>query len=63
MNRWLIVVGREFKTRVRKRAFIIATLLGPILMVGAIVIIAFLAEKATQSNAKGLFVDHNNLLT
>jgi len=63
MNRWLVVVGREFKTRVRKRAFIIATLLGPILMVGAIVIIAFLAEKATQSDAKVLFVDHNNLLT
>jgi ABC-2 type transport system permease protein len=63
MNRWLIVVGREFKTRVRKRAFIIATLLGPILMVGAIVVIAFLAEQATHSDAKVLFVDHNNLIT
>jgi ABC-2 type transport system permease protein len=63
MNRWLVVVGREFKTRVRKRAFIIATLLGPILMVGAIVVIAFLAEKAVHSDAKVLFVDHNNLIT
>ena len=63
MNRWLVVVGREFKTRVRKRAFIIATLLGPILMVGAIVVIAFLAEKAIHSDAKVLFVDHNNLIT
>ena len=63
MNRWLVVVGREFKTRVRKRAFIIATLLGPILMVGASVVIAFLAEKAIHSDAKVLFVDHNNLIT
>jgi ABC-2 type transport system permease protein len=63
MNRWIVVVGREFKTRVRKRAFIIATLLGPILMVGAMLIIAFLAEKATQSDSKVLIVDHNNLLT
>ena len=63
MNRWLLVVAREFKTRVRKRAFIIATLLGPILMVGAIVLIAFIADKATHTDAKVLIVDHNNLLT
>jgi ABC-2 type transport system permease protein len=63
MNRWLIVVGREYMTRVRKRAFIISTLLGPFLMVGVIAAILFIGVSSTEMNSKVLIVDHNNLLT
>ena len=41
---WLIIVGREYKTRVRRRAFIISTLLGPVLMVGFIAMIVLLSK-------------------
>lgn len=63
MNRWLIVVGREYKTRVRKRAFILSTLLGPFLMVGIVAAIFFLAMSTIEMDSKVLIVDHNNLLT
>ena len=63
MNRWLIVVGREYKTRVRKRAFILSTLLGPFLMVGIVAIMVFLAISTNDTDSKVLIVDHNNLLT
>ena len=63
MNRWLIVVGREYKTRVRKRAFIISTLLGPFLMVGVVAAILFIGMSSTEMNSKVLIVDQYNLLT
>ena len=63
MNRWLIVLGREYKTRVRKRAFIISTLLGPFLMVGVIAAIVFIGLSSTEMNSKVLIVDHNKILT
>ena len=63
MNRWLIVVGREYKTRVRKRAFVLSTLLGPFLMVGVVAGILFIGMSSTEMNSKVLIVDHNNLLT
>ena len=34
MNKTLIIIGREFNERVRKKSFIITTLLMPLLMVG-----------------------------
>jgi len=63
MKRWLIVVGREYKTRVRKRAFIISTLLGPFLMVGLVALMVFIATSTTESDSKVLVIDHNNILT
>ena len=63
MNRWLIVVSREYRTRVRKRAFILSTLLGPFLMVGVVAAILFIGVSSTEMNSKVLIVDHNNLLT
>ena len=51
MNRWLIVVGREYKTRVRKRAFILSTLLGPFLMVGIVAIMVFLAISTNDTSS------------
>ena len=36
MDVWRKIVWREYITRVRRRAFLVATFLGPILMVGLV---------------------------
>ena len=62
MRNWLIIVGREYKTRVRRRAFIISTLLGPVLMVGFIALIVFFAQ-SQEADSKILVVDSNQILS
>ena len=62
MRNWLIIVGREYKTRVRRRAFIISTLLGPVLMVGFIALIVFFAQ-SQETDSKILVVDSNQILS
>ena len=62
MRNWLIIVGREYKTRVRRRAFILSTLLGPVMMVGFIALIVLLT-KSQESNSKILVVDSNEILS
>ena len=59
---WLTVVRREYVTRVRRRAFIVATLLGPILWVGLVAGLVLLTQ-STESPAKVWVVDHDGLLT
>ncbi len=59
---WLIIVGREYKTRVRRRAFIISTLLGPVLMVGFIAMIVLLS-KSQETDSKILVVDSSEVLS
>lgn len=62
MSKWLIIVGREYKTRVRRRAFILSTLLGPILMVGFVALIVFFAQ-SSETDAKILVVDSHEILS
>ena len=62
MRNWLKIVGREYKTRVRRRAFILSTLLGPVMMVGFIALIVLLT-KSQESNSKILVVDSNEILS
>ena len=62
MRNWLIIVGREYKTRVRRRAFIISTLLGPVLMVGFIALMVFLS-KSQETDAKILVLDSLEILS
>jgi ABC-2 type transport system permease protein len=47
MNKIFLIIQREYMTRVRKRTFIITTLLFPLLYVGLIFGTAYLGEKAT----------------
>lgn len=47
MNKILLIIQREFLTRVRKRTFIVTTLLFPLLYVGLIFGTAYVGEKAT----------------
>jgi len=62
MNKWLIIVGREFKTRIRRKAFIIATLLGPFLFVGFIAAIVYFTS-ASETDAKILVVDSSEIIS
>jgi ABC-2 type transport system permease protein len=43
MNRILLVIKREYLTRVRKRSFVVMTILGPLLMASAFVVPMYLA--------------------
>ncbi|MEO8146805.1 MAG: ABC transporter permease [Bacteroidia bacterium] len=43
MNKILLIIKREYLTRVRKKSFIVMTLLGPLLMGGVFAAIAFIA--------------------
>lgn len=47
MNKIFLIIQREYLTRVRKRSFLIMTILGPVLMAATIIIPVYLA---TQSN-------------
>ena len=62
MSLWLTIVGREYKTRIRRKAFIISTLLGPVMIVGFIALIVFIT-KSQESNSKILVIDSNEILS
>jgi ABC-2 type transport system permease protein len=44
MNKLLLIIKREYLAKVRNKSFVIMTFLSPILMVGMIVLIAYLTE-------------------
>lgn len=64
MNKVFLIIKREFVTRVRKKSFIIMTILGPLLFAGVIILPVWLAmrdsgnEKTIEvDDDSGLFVD------
>jgi ABC-2 type transport system permease protein len=79
MNKIFIIIRREYLTRVRKKTFIISTLLFPLLYLALIFGMGFIAEKSKQSlhvaliDSSGYFTeplllkenlaDNNSLLT
>ena len=62
MSNWFTIVSREYITRVRRRAFILSTLLGPVLMVGFIALIVVFT-KSQERNEKILVLDTAELLS
>jgi ABC-2 type transport system permease protein len=56
------VVKREYVTRVRRRAFLLATLLGPVLWVGMVAGLVLLTQ-STEEPVKVWVADHDGLLT
>ena len=44
MNKIALIIQREYLTRVRKRAFIVMTILGPILFGGFITMLGWLTQ-------------------
>lgn len=55
---WLVVASREFSERVRTIWFIVVTLLGPLAMVGLIVVPVYLSKKSSQDEVKVQVIDH-----
>ena len=45
MNKIILIIKREYLTRVKKKSFLIMTLLGPILMAGLMLVPIWLAIK------------------
>ncbi len=60
MNKIFLIIKREFLTRVRKRAFIIGTILFPVLYLGLIFGTGYIAEK-TKEDLKIAMIDKSGL--
>jgi ABC-2 type transport system permease protein len=56
----MVIARREFIERVRTKWFVIVTLLGPLLMVGVIVVPAVLASKEGHKKTKVALVSHGD---
>ena len=46
MNKVILIIKREYLTRVKKRSFIVMTILGPILMAALMIVPVYLAEQS-----------------
>ena len=62
MNKILLIIGREYLTRVRKKSFIVMTILGPILIAGFISLAIYLgmSDDTTQNV---IVIDQAKLVT
>lgn len=59
MNKILLIIQREYLTRVRKKSFIVMTILGPLLIAGLMLVVFWMGLKESE-NQKVLVVDDNN---
>jgi len=48
MNKILLIIRREYLTRVKKRSFIVMTILGPLLMAATIIVPVYLATRTDE---------------
>ena len=62
MNKILLIIRREFLTRVRKRTFIIGTILFPVLYLGLIFGTGYIADK-TKENLHIALIDKSGLFS
>ncbi len=62
MNKILLIIRREFLTRVRKRTFIIGTILFPLLYLGLIFGTGYIADK-TRENLNIAMIDKSGLFS
>ena len=53
----LLIIQREYLTRVRKRSFIVMTILGPLLMAGMIVVPIYLSTLSNEQKTIGVIDD------
>ncbi|MDA0729142.1 MAG: ABC transporter permease [Bacteroidetes bacterium] len=59
---WRLIARREYITRFRRKAFLLATFLGPVLLVGMVASIVLLTQ-GTEEEVKVYVVDLDGLLT
>lgn len=62
MNKIGLIIKREFLTRVKKKSFILLTILGPLLMVGFLGVAVWLGMK-DEGHVKVIILDHTNIAT
>ncbi|MEO7583099.1 MAG: ABC transporter permease [Ferruginibacter sp.] len=62
MNKIILIIKREFLTRVRKKTFIIGTILFPLLYLGLIFGTGYIADK-TREDIHVALIDHSGLFT
>src|ERR1700752_73806 len=60
MNKLLLIIQREYFSRVRKKSFLIMTLLGPLLMAGVMIVPVWLAMR-DKTDHQILVLDHSGL--
>ncbi len=61
MNKILLIIQREYLTRVKKKSFIIMTILGPLLIAAMIILPAMLSELSESSEKKIAVLDETGL--
>ena len=49
MKKIFLIIQREYLTRVRKRSFIVMTILGPLLMAATIIVPIYLATRTDET--------------
>jgi ABC-2 type transport system permease protein len=59
MNKTLLIIAREYLTRVKKKSFIVMTILGPILMAALIIVPVYISNKSLKE-VKLMVVDDND---
>ena len=62
MNKIWLVIQREYLSRVRKKSFIIMTILGPILMAAVMIVPIYIASVSDESKTVGI-VDESGFFT
>lgn len=63
MNKIALIISREYFTRVKKKSFIVMTILGPILFAAMIVLPAYLAQMEDDEEKRIAVVDDTHLFT
>ncbi len=62
MKPFLLVAQREITTRVRKKSFLVMTVLGPVLFVGLMVAPTLIAMSSEAEDLNLIVVDHSYVL-
>ena len=57
-----IIIAREFSTRIRKRSFVIATIMMPLLFVGLMIAPTLLMTMDTDNSRTILVIDHSKII-
>jgi len=63
MKKLLLIIEREFLSKVRNRTFIIMTFLSRVLMVGMIALVALLTKSSIEKNTSVAYVDASGLFS
>ena len=63
MDKLKLIIAREYLNKVRNKTFIIMTFLGPLLMVGMIVLISFITKTSMEKKRVVSYIDQSNLFS